>query len=353
MKRKIAHLLKKTKRRTEQQKITEAAANAPRITNTSIATHREEVLSRARKYILPLQHSKHQIVIITTALSVLATVVFFAYTAFALYKLQATSLFTYRVTQVLPYPVAKVGDNYVAYENYLFELRRLVHYYQNQLKTDFKDPKNNDQLTELKHRALDKVINDAYVRQLATQHKLSVSDQEVNDEITVVRNLNRLGSNDKVFEDVLKDYWGWSVDDFRRSLRQELLAQKVVSKLDTAAHQKADQAFLELKQGVDFAAVAKKYSDDEATKNNGGDVGYAVDRTDRNLSSRVTSRLFTLRPGEFSDVIDTGTALEIIKYNDANGDKINASRIVISFSDVNGYLDELKEQQKSKTYIRL
>ena len=61
---------------------------------------------------------------------------------------------------------------------------------------------------------MDKVINDAYVKQLAKQYKVTVSDQEVQAEIKTVRDQNRLGGSDKVFEDVLKEYLGWAVDDF-------------------------------------------------------------------------------------------------------------------------------------------
>ena len=352
MKRKIKNVLAKTKRPTETDKIKEAAENAPRITNTSIATHREEVLSSARKYILPLQHSKHQIVIITSTLFIAAVLGFFAYATVALYKFQHTSTFIYRVTQVLPFPVAKVGGNFVSYEQYLFELRHFMHYYENQQKTDFADQNNTEQLNDFKRRSLDKVVSDAYVSQLAKQHGVSVSEQEVNDSITIVRNQNRLGSNDKVFEDVLKDYWGWSVADFKRSLRYELLSQKVVAKLDTETKQRADAVLAKLKAGGDFAALAKENSDEESTKANGGDVGYPVDRTDRNLAAQVTDGLFSVGPGKYTEVINTGTTLVIAKNIEQNGDKIHAAQIVFKYKDINKYIDDLKESKKSRVFIK-
>ena len=56
----------------------------PRITNETVAAHREEVLGSARKYIYPLQHSKHKIVLISTALFITAFIAFFTYTMLAL-----------------------------------------------------------------------------------------------------------------------------------------------------------------------------------------------------------------------------------------------------------------------------
>ncbi len=352
MKHKVKRILDKTKRPTEQEKIENAAENAPRITTTSIATHREEVLSSARKYILPLQHSKHQIVIITTTLFIAAVLGFFGYTTVALYKFQNKSTFMYHVTQVLPFPVAKVGSHYVSYENYLFELRHFMHYYESQQKTNFADQDGQEQLKDFKRRSLDKVINDAYVNRLAKQHNISVSSKEVNDQVAIVRSQNRLGSNDKVFEDVLKDYWGWSVDDFKRSLSQELLAQKVVSALDTDTHKRADSVLAQLQAGGDFTTLAKQYSDDP-TKANGGDLGYAVDRTDRNLNATVTEALFKLQPGKYSSVIDAGGSLVIVKNIEASGEKIRAAQIVFNFKDINTYVNDLKDTQKSQAYIKL
>lgn len=328
-----------------------ADENVPRITNDTVAAHREEVIGSARKYIYPLQHSKHRIVLVSTGLIIAAIVAFFTYCTVSLYKTQSDTTFLYRVTQVIPFPVARAGGSFVAYENYLFELRHYVHYYQTQAKLDFNDPKNQDQLKEFKKRALDKVVNDAYVKQLAKQHNVSVSDSEVDAEVELVRAQNRLGSGDKVFEDVLKDYWGWSVNDFKRSLKSEMLAQKLVSTLDTDTHTRADAALAELKSGANFADVAKKYSDEQETKASGGEYGYPIDKTNRNLSANVTDAMFKLPAGQYSAVINTGYTLEIVKVIEVNGTKVRAAHIVFNFKDVNDYINDLKDKQKARLYI--
>jgi parvulin-like peptidyl-prolyl isomerase len=131
------------------------------------------------------------------------------------------------------------------------------------------------------------------------------------------------------------------------------LAQKVVSKLDTAAHDKAEAALAELKNGGDFAAVAKKYSDDPATKDNGGDFGFPIDKTNRDLTAQTTEALFKLQPGQFSDVIDIGYGLEIVKNIEKNGDKVKGAHILINFKDINTYVNDLKDKQKARVYIKL
>jgi parvulin-like peptidyl-prolyl isomerase len=152
---------------------------------------------------------------------------------------------------------------------------------------------------------------------------------------------------------VLKDYWGWSVDDFKRSLREELLAQKVAAKLDTATQARASAALAELKGGADFAAVAKKYSDDQGTKDNGGEFGYPVDRTARDLTAQTTDALFKLKPGQYSDIVNIGYGLEIVKNIETNGDKIRGAHIVFNFKDITTYINDLKDKQKTRVYISL
>lgn len=325
--------------------------NAPRITNDTVAAHREEVLSSARKYIYPLQHSKHRIVLVTTSIIIAGIIGLLSYCIIALYRLNSSSAFLYRVTQVVPFPVAKAGTNYVAYENYLFELRHYIYFYENQQKLDFNTEAGKQQLEDYKKRALTKVINDAYVKQLAAKNHVSVSGQEVEDEVTLLRRQNRLGGSEQAYEDALKQNFGWSPDDFKRVIKQRLLEQKVVSKLDTTTHKNAEAALAELKAGADFAAVAAKYSDDQASKGNGGDFGFVIDKTNRDLSPITTDALFQLKTGQISDIVNTGYALEIYKVTEVTGDKVKAAHITFTFKDINSYINDFKDKHKARAYI--
>jgi len=181
-----------------------------RITNDTVAEHREQVLGQARKYIYPLRHSKRTLVKISVSLLCIAVIVFFSYCILALYKFKTNSSFLYKVTQVIPFPVARTGSRFISYENYLFEINHYTHYYRTQQSLDFNSDAGKQQLAEFKKRALNKVIDDAYIKKLAEQKNITVSDKEIDDEITIVRNQNRLGANDKEFQSVLRDFWNWS-----------------------------------------------------------------------------------------------------------------------------------------------
>jgi parvulin-like peptidyl-prolyl isomerase len=350
--KKLRHPIRHIKeRRAAKTHVTESAV-VPFITNETVAEHREEVLKGARKYIYPLQHSKHKIVVVSSTLFIATVVALFTYSAVALYKFQNTSTFVYRITQVVPFPVARVQGKFVSYESYLFELRHYIHYYETQQKLSFKTPEGQQQLTNYKQRALQRVVDDAYIKQLAKEQNVAVTNREVDTEIATVRTQNRLGTSDQVFEDVLRDFWGWSLNDFKRSLRQQLLARKVVSKLDVSAHARATAALNELNTGASFGDTAKKYSDDATSKDQNGNYAGVIDKSNRDIDALVTTALFALKPGQHSGIIDTGYSLEIVKVDSFEGDKARASHIQVNFKDISDFLNPLKEKQKSKSYIK-
>jgi hypothetical protein len=198
---------------------------------------------------------------------------------------------------------------------------------------------------------MDRVVTDAYVKRLAKQHGVSVTNQELEDAIRLVRDQNRLGSNDQVFEDVLKEFWGWSVNDFKRELKQQMLAQKVVSTLDQETHERARQVYDRLQKGEDFAALAKEFSDDTATRDGGGDYGVAISQSDRGLPAQLIDELFRLKPGETSQIINTGAELEIIRLKELEGNKVRAMHITFTFKPIDDYTNLLKSKEKQRFFI--
>jgi hypothetical protein len=338
--------------KTAEEKVSDALQTVPRITNETVTEHREEVLSSARKYIYPLQHSKHRVVRISLSLFVLVVVGFFVIVGLSLYKFQSTSGFIYDVTRIIPFPAAKAGSNWVSYESYLFELRRNMHYYQTQQQTNFSSKDGKTQLQRLKQQAMAQVVQDAYVKQLAGQHGVKVSDQTVNNQVALVRDQNRLGSNDRVFKDVLNQFWGWSETDFKRELKQQLLQQAVVSKLDTATHHKAEVALRQLQGGADFAKVASEVSEDPGTKGSGGQYPNALTVGDRETPPAVTAELFKLKPGQTSGIINSGYTLDILKLIDRTGDSVHAAHIQFNFQDITTYVKPLQAKHPGHQYIR-
>jgi hypothetical protein len=280
-------------------------------------------------------------------------IAFLVFCGVSLYKLQSTSGFIYDVTRVLPFPVAKAGDSWVSYESYLFELRRNMHYYHTQQQADFTTPSGRDQLKRLKKQAMTEVIQAAYVKKLAKQNNVSVSTQQVKNQVELVRNQNRLGNNERVFKEVLKEFWDWSQADFERELRQELLQQAVVAKLDTSTNQRANGALKRLQAGEDFAKVATETSEDPATKAAGGQFTNPITPNDRNLAPAVTDALFKLKAGQTSGLINTGYTLEILKVAEVNAKDRKAAHIQFIFQPIKLYVDPVQQKYPPKHYIKV
>lgn len=328
----------------------------PKITNENVAEHREVILSGARKYIYPLQHSKHRIVLLTTTLAIAAVLIFMTSTVYLLYRKQSSSGFMYQVSKVLPLPVARTGNTFIAYENYLFELRHYIYYYETQQQLSFESEAGRDQLASYKKRALDDVVNLAYTKMIAREKGVVVTNEEIEDQIRIAKEQKRLGSSEAILEDVLRDYWNWSIDDFKRSLSNELLIQKVTRALDTETEARANEALARLAGGEDFATVATAVTDEEATRATGGEFG-EVDPTNRNVSQQTVDTLLRLPQGQYSDIkvipYENGYALEIVKNLETKGSGARGAHIVFKLKDLAATLNDRKDQQGYRLYISL
>jgi hypothetical protein len=339
--------------KTTEQKVTDALSDVPRITNDTVGEHREEVLSSARKHIYPLQHSKRSVVRISIAIFITVLVAFFATCTLSLYKFQNTSGFIYDVTRIIPFPVAKAGDRWVSYESYLFELRHNMHYYRTQQQADFSTKEGKVQLDRLKRQAMAQVIQDAYVKELAAQNHVTVSNQAVDNEVALLKSQNRLGNSDRVYREVLSEFFGWTEADQRRALKQQMLQQAVVAKLDKTANTRAQATFKQLTNGADFATVAGQNSDDATTKGNGGQYAAAITPNDSNIPPVVTAELFKLKPNQVSTIINTGYTLEIVKVIDSNGTSLHAAHIQFTLANIDTYIKPLQAKQPARQYIKL
>ncbi len=106
------------------------------------------------------------------------------------------------------------------------------------------------------------------------------------------------------------------------SLLREKLRQVLADKVPTTAEQvhvrhilldseeEAKKVLEELRQGADFAELARKYSKDEETKENGGDLGWLPKGE---MEPAFDAAAFSLKVGEISDVIRTSRGYHIIK----------------------------------------
>jgi parvulin-like peptidyl-prolyl isomerase len=345
--KKLLHKIRKSKKAP----IVVDQPSSLRITNETVAEHRERILAGGRKFKYPLQTPKHRIVLVTVLLVVFAAVGFFGFFTWSLYGGQNTSQFTQRLAQVLPYPVASVDGTQVRYSDYLLELRSSLHYLSTKENVNFGSEDGKRQLEYQKRLALNKSEEDAYVSKLAAQQNITVTSKEVDDFVKQQINNNQLGVSEQVFTQVIRDYYDWSLDEYKVSVKHQLLRKKVVAHLDAVGYQRAQQVIAMLNSGKDFADEAKAASDDPIAKTSGGDVGTISQNTDD--PSGIIAAAKALQPGQISPIIEGTDGFYIVKLYEAKNNTIHFAKIFIAYTVFNKQVTQLRHDNKIQEFIKV
>ena len=84
---------------------------------------------------------------------------------------------------------------------------------------------------------------------------------------------------------------------------------------DEDAKKKAEEILKKIKDGADFATLAKENSNDTANASNGGDLGWSS-KEDNSFVSEFSSAAYALSKDQVSDVVKTSFGYHIIKVLD-------------------------------------
>jgi len=239
-----------------KRKKVENTENAHRITNETVAEHRERVLAGGRRFKYPMQYARHRLVINTIIISVVALLLIMLMVWWQLYPAQNTSTFFYRITRVVPLPVAMIDGQPVSYGDYLMGFRSQEHYLQYKEGVDLYAKENKSQLDLIKRQSLDDAIADTYATKLAKQANITVSPKEVDDAIKLQRQSRDGETSEDTYYAIVLDHFNWTPDEVRLITARKLLHQKVAYDIDTTATKLKDQVSEALKTQSDFDKIA-------------------------------------------------------------------------------------------------
>ena len=125
-------------------------------------------------------------------------------------------------------------------------------------------------------------------------------------------------------------------------IRASHILLKTEGKDDAAVKTQAEDVLKQAKGGADFAELAKKYSEDDGSKVNGGDLDFFGKGR---MVPEFDAAAFAMEPGQISDLVKTQFGYHIIKLTEKKGGTTK------SLDEVKPQLTEQVKQQKAQQQV--
>jgi peptidyl-prolyl cis-trans isomerase SurA len=111
------------------------------------------------------------------------------------------------------------------------------------------------------------------------------------------------------------------------SFRQIIVAPPPKAAAKARALAQAESILVELRKGADFAAAARRFSMDAATKESGGEIGWV--RRGQGLDLKFEDAAFNLRPGVVSDPVESPFGYHLIQVERSQPAEVQVRHILI------------------------
>src|ERR1700735_4008573 len=160
--------------------------------------------------------------------------------------------------------------------------------------------------------------SDAELNAFYTKHAAQYQVPEKRSSRYALLDLNRLRGTAQVNDAALHAYYNAHIEDYQvpNRVHVEHILFKTIGKTDAEIaeiRQKAEDAQKKAKSGANFEDLAKKLSEDDATKPKGGDLGWIIEGQ---TVPEFQQAAFTLPKGSVSDLVKTQYGFHIIKVLD-------------------------------------
>lgn len=278
---------------------------------------------------------------------VLALIIF----GVGIYGYQWQDKVTIAWSKVFPYPAVLINGQQVSYYNYHSDIKMLTQL--NQQQAEKISPQ------EIRERVLDKLIMDKLIMQSARQYDLIVTEDEVEE---MWQSIVKQAQTESAVLEMVNNLYGWTIQEFRdKSIKPFILQQKLQEAISqdeeiNAEFKKTAEQVLQLarQEEVDFAELAKQYSQDTGSVPQGGDLGYVGRGM---LVPEFEQVAFALQLGEISGVVQTVYGYHIIqlidkKTTEDGQEQMRCRHILIKTKDLDGYLIEKKEEAKIRRLVK-
>ena len=326
---------KKESKKTEQERVEE---------------RREEVLAAGRKFKYPLQWTRHRVVVNTILIACIVFAILFTSGWLALYQFGMTDEMLYRVTKILPVPVANVDGENVAFADYLMFYRSSMLSIERQSGQVDNDGSIDDLKNQYKRAALTESEEYAYAIKLAKELDITVSDEEVAKEFERHLSIGGIERSEEGFMKIVNENFGLNKSEYKRMLYLTLLKAKVEVEIDKKANQIADRVESLLKENNgDYGAVAEALGPEIHYEETGGMV------SNQNIDGGRASEASKLEPGAQSGrfISMNGDGYYFVKLIDKTDTEVNFVSIEVPFTEFSTKFNALREENKISEYIKI
>lgn len=321
----------------------------PKTEREKVEERRDEVLARGRKFKYPMQYAKHKLIINTIVVAVVALILMVVAGWAMLYKVQDTGDMIYRVTQVVPVPVAKVDGANVRYSDYLMIYRSNLMTAEQQ-GGQLGDSEDADAVREgYKQAALASAIEYTYAMKLGKELGVTVSDDEVTEAFDEHRKVGGVERSEEGFLKILQDNFGMNKSEYRRMLYLSLMRAKVSQEVDEPASklsQQVEQILAEQDGNLTAAAELGEVVTYEET-------GRLVDNM--NVDGGRSAMAMKLEVGQVSPrfLSSNGDGYYYVKLIDKTDSEVNYHSLKIEFTRFDEMVAALYAEGKVEMYIEV
>lgn len=326
---------KKDSKKTEQEKVEE---------------RREEVLAKGRKFKYPLQWTRHRIVISTVLIAIIVIAVVVTSGWLALYQLGRTDDLLFKVTEIIPVPVASVDSENVRFSDYLMFYRSSMTSIERQSGSQFEGTSIEELQYEYKRNALDEAENYTFAIKLAKENGINVTDEDVKNEYDRHLKIGGIDRSEEGFIKIISDNFGLDKAEYERMLYLTLTKAKVEAAIDENANKIASSVEKLLAENDnDYNTVAEALGEKIIYEETGGLVD------SKNIDGGRATEAMKLEPGQSSGkfVSMNGDGYYFVKLVKKTDSEVSFVSIKVPFTEYDKRFEALKNDNKINEFIKI
>lgn len=225
--------------------------------------------------------------------------------------------FTLKASAFLHLPIAKINGSKVLYSDYIDNIRAMEKFYQSDSSGE-QEPSEDEKSDFILSRLL---INNL-VAEVAKDMDVKVTGDDIQ-KVADEQILPGFESKEKAEQEIMVRY-GWTLDEFLQKIVYSIELEKRLAikyaeehpsnnNLDEATRTQALEILNQIKDGGDFAEMAKEYGSD-GTATQGGDLGWFSRGM---MVPEFEDVAFSLNKGELSnDLVKTQFGYHILQVTD-------------------------------------